>query len=217
MDKQLETVNIYNLYVDNYINKFMNFDLYDDTFDYFLDLLPQNSQILELGCGPGNIVKYFLERRTDLRITGIDLAPEMIKKAKLINPNAEFEVMDIREADKIKGQFNSIVGAFCLPYLSFDDLIDFFSNIKNLTTNDGYVYISCMEGKREQSGFEKTSFTGDSEIFIYYHQRHNLQQLLAVNGFEIIKFYTKDYPEADGSVTTDLIYIAQKITLPNNK
>lgn len=213
MDKQLETINVYNQYVDNYINKFMDFDLYDDTFDYFLDLIPQNSRILELGCGPGNIVKYFLERRSDLQITGIDLAPEMIKKAKLINPNAEFEVMDIREANKINNHFNAIVGAFCLPYLSYDDLTNFFSNSKNLTTNNGLLYISCMEGKREQSGFEKTSFTGDSEIYIYYHQRNNLEQLLETNGFEIIKFYTKDYPETDGSVTTDLIYIAKKTNI----
>ena len=33
---------------------------------------------------------------------------------------------------------------------------------------------------------------------------------MAENGFEIIKFYTKYYPETDGSVTTDLIYIAKK-------
>lgn len=210
MDNQLRTVNIYNQYVENYINKFMYFDLYNDTFEDFLNLLPQNSKVLELGCGPGNIVKYFLERRSDLQITGVDLAPEMIKKAKAINPGAEFKLMDIREANKINHQFNAVVGAFCLPYLSFDDLTNFFFNLKNLTTKDGLVYISCMEGKRERSGFEKTSFTGDSEIYIYYHQRDNLEQLLQKNGFDIIKFYTKDYPEADGNVTTDLIYIAGK-------
>jgi len=210
MDQQLQTVNIYNQYVENYINKFMTFDLYNDTFDYFLNLLPQNSQVLELGCGPGNIVRYFLERRSDLRITGVDLASEMIKKAQEINSGAEFKLMDIREANKINDQFNAVVGAFCLPYLSFEDLIHFFSNVKNLTTDDGLVYISCMEGKRERSGFEKTSFTGDSEIYIYYHQRDNLEQLLVKNGFDIIKFYTKDYPETDGTVTTDLIYITKK-------
>jgi SAM-dependent methyltransferase len=210
MDKQLETVNIYNQYVDNYINKFMNFDLYNDTFDFFLDLLPQNSSILELGCGPGNVIKYFLAQREDLQITGVDLAPEMIKKAKLINPKAKFKILDIREADKIACQFNAIIGAFCLPYLSFDDLTNFFSHIKNLTVNDGFLYLSCMEGKPEQSGFEKTSFTEASEMYIYYHQRDNLEKLLAVNGYKIVKYYTKDYPETDGSATTDLIYIAQK-------
>jgi ubiquinone/menaquinone biosynthesis C-methylase UbiE len=89
MDKQLHTVNIYNQYVKEYIAKFMNFDLYNDTFDYFLKLLPRESNILELGCGPGNVVKYFSTRRRDLNILGVDLSLEMIKQAEKINPDSD--------------------------------------------------------------------------------------------------------------------------------
>jgi len=134
----------------------------------------------------------------------------MIKHAKLVNPTAQFEILDIRNCGTIKGKFNAVVGAFCLPYLSYQDLYGYFSNLNKLTTDNGLIYISCMEGKQEQSGFEKTSFTGDSEIYIYYHQRDNLEKLLLENGFEVIKFYTKEYPETDGSFTTDLIYIGRK-------
>ena len=68
-----------------------------------------------------------------------------------------------------------------------------------------------MEGDPSKSGFEKTSFTGDSELYIYYHERKLLEKLLIDNGLQVSKFYTKDYPETDGTVTTDLIYIAKKI------
>jgi cyclopropane fatty-acyl-phospholipid synthase-like methyltransferase len=210
MDKQLHTVNIYNQYVKEYISKFMNFDLYNDTFDYFLKLLPKESKVLELGCGPGNIVRYFSTRRHDLNILGIDLAPEMIKQAEKINPGSEFKLLDIRNVNQINKKFDAVIGAFCLPYLSFDDLDLFFSNLKNLTTDEGIIYLSCMEGAKDRSGFERTSFTGDSEIYIYYHQRDNLESKLKENGFIIEKFYTKDYPETDGSLTTDIIYIARK-------
>jgi cyclopropane fatty-acyl-phospholipid synthase-like methyltransferase len=210
MDKQLHTVNIYNQYVKEYIDKFMNFDLYNDTFDYFLKLLPRESNVLELGCGPGNVVKYFSTRRQDLNILGVDLSPEMLKQAEKINPDSEFKLLDIRKADQINKKYNAVVGAFCLPYLSFEDLNHFFNNLKNLTEDEGLIYLSCMEGTKERSGFEKTSFTGDSEIYIYYHQRDNLESRLKENGFNIEKFYTKDYPETDGTVTTDIIYIARK-------
>jgi cyclopropane fatty-acyl-phospholipid synthase-like methyltransferase len=210
MDNQLKTVNVYNQYVKEYINKFMDFDLYHDTFDCFLELLPSNSSILELGCGPGNVVKYFSSRRKDLKILGIDLAPEMIKQAKAINPDSEFQLLDIREADKIHGKFDAVIGAFCLPYLSYTDLNGFFINLKNLTVDKGLVYLSCMEGPVEKAGFEKTSFTGDSEIYIYYHRRDDIENRLKKNGFNIEKFYTKDYPETDGTTTTDIIYIARK-------
>lgn len=211
MDHQLKTVQVYNEYVSEYINKFMYFDLYNDTFDAFLNLLPQKGNVLELGCGPGNVVKYFLDKRTDLNIYGVDLAPEMLKEAERINPRARFSLMDIRNVGQIAEVFDAVVGAFCLPYLSFEDLDLFFKNLGALTKEKGLVYLSCMEGRVEQSGFEKTSFTGDSEIYIYYHQRHQLEAKLAANGFIIEQFYTKDYPESDGSVTTDLIYIARKV------
>ena len=211
MDNQIQTVNIYNQYVDEYVNKFMDFDLYNDTFDDFLKIFPQNGKLIELGCGPGNIVKYFTQRRDDLEILGVDLAPEMINKAKILNPNVQFQLMDIRDVSSITQKYDAVVGAFCLPYLSHDDLDAFFKNIKNLTTDDGLVYLSCMEGDRDKSGYEKTSFTGDSEIYIYYHQRNDLEDRLSKNGFKIERFYTKDYPETDGTVTTDLIYIAKKI------
>jgi len=38
-----------------------------------------------------------------------------------------------------------------------------------------------------------------------------VEEKLTENGFVMEKFYTKDYPETDGTFTTDLIYIARKI------
>lgn len=45
-----------------------------------------------------------------------------------------------------------------------------------------------MEGKPEKSGFEKTSFTGDCEIYIYYHDRLILEKLLIENNLQVEKF-----------------------------
>ena len=213
MDNQLKTVYVYNEYVKEYEQKFMHFDLYNDTFEDFIHLLPSAATLLELGCGPGNVIKYFLDQNPGLNITGVDLAPEMIKRAEQINPTAHFILADIRSLSKFTAQYDAIVGAFCLPYLSPTDLPNFFANISRLTKENGCMYLSCMEGNPNKSGFEKTSFTGDAELYIYYHERLQLEKLLANNEFIIEKFYTKDYPETDGTVTTDLIYIARKVSI----
>lgn len=217
MDNQLKTIAVYNQYVTAYEQKFMNFDLYNDTFDALLEKIPPSATLLELGCGPGNVVHYLLKKRSDLKITGIDLAPEMIKRAQEINPSATFHVMDIRNLEEINFKYEVIVAAFCLPYLSYEDLPKFFQHLNTLTTKGSIIYLSCMEGTRVQSGFEKTSFTSDSEMYIYYHQRSSLEEELLKNGFKIVHFYTKDYPETDGTVTTDLIYIAKKIQANESK
>jgi len=67
----------------SYEDKFMDFDLYNDTYDFFTEQITTNNpKILEIGCGPGNITKYVLGKRPDLKLTAIDIAPNMIKLAK---------------------------------------------------------------------------------------------------------------------------------------
>ena len=210
MDNQIKTIHVYNQFVKEYEQKFMSFDLYDDTFDELLKRLPANASLLELGFGPGNVIKYFSDKNPALQFTGVDLAPAMLTRAQEINPIANFILQDIRNLNEFTKPYDAVIGAFCLPYLSFIDLPKFFAEISRLTKENGYVYLSCMEGGPNKSGFEKTSFTGDSELYIYYHERTNLETLFVENGFEVEKFYTKDYPESDGTVTTDLIYIAKK-------
>lgn len=210
MDKQLKTIHVYDKFVQNYLDKFTKLDLYNDAWLDFLELLPKDAKLLELGCGPGNVVRFFLDRRSDLKITGLDLAPKMISQARKLNPTADFQVQDIRKLDSIPGPYDAVVASFCMPYLSYSDLDRFFKDLSRLTSGNGLIYLSYVEGEKERSGFEKTSFTGDDQIFIYYHQRDNVESLLSRERFRIEKFYSKDYPESDGSTSTDLIYIARK-------
>src|SRR5687767_13608952 len=109
MDHVLHTVNVYNQHVKEYMNTFMDLDLYKDTFNHLLDALPPGATVLELGCGPGNVVKYLKTKRADLQILGIDLAPAMIEAAKKENPGVEFKQLDIRNAGEIEGSFNAVI------------------------------------------------------------------------------------------------------------
>ena len=210
MDHQLQTVQVYNDFVQNYVDKFMKMELYEDTWLDFLALLPPNASLLELGCGPGNVAKFFLDQRPDLVVTGFDLAPNMVEFAKKLNPSASFEVRDIRQLGVAKQTYGAIVASFCMPYLSPSDLEFLFEDMARLLEKNGFIYLSCMEGPEEKSGFEKTSFTGDLELFVYYHSRENLERLIQRSHFTIQRFYTKDYPETDGSFTTDLVYLLKK-------
>jgi SAM-dependent methyltransferase len=205
-----DNVAIYNRYVVEYMARFMDLDLYKDTFDHLLNTLPATGTVLELGCGPGNVVKYIRSQRPDLQVLGIDLAPAMIDAAREANPGAEFRLLDIRQAGSISGHFDAVIAAFCIPYLPATDVPGLFSQMKRLTTaGKGMVYLSCMEGPRERSGPERTSFTGTSEMYINYYPRKEIESLFEAHGFIVEKLYLKDYPEADGTTTTDLIYIAE--------
>lgn len=210
MDQLTSIIEIYNKYASDYDAKFRDFDLYHDTFTALLSKLKSDSTLLELGCGPGNVIQYCLQQKPSLKITGIDLAENMLEIARANCPDARYYCMNILEVDQLSPTYDAVVAAFCLPYIAPESLDKFFNNLNLKTNPQGLIYLSCMEGESDRSGFEKTSFTGDSDLYIYYHQRNVLEEKLVENGFVIEHFYTKDYPESDGSFTTDLIYIGQK-------
>ena len=53
-DSYSETFKTWDKVASLYQDKFMNLDLYNDTYDFFCSSLPKpNSKILEIGCEPG--------------------------------------------------------------------------------------------------------------------------------------------------------------------
>ena len=64
------TIETYNKLAESYKEKFMDLDLYDDTYDLFCKLITKpNANIFEIACGPGNITKYLLQKRPDFKST----------------------------------------------------------------------------------------------------------------------------------------------------
>lgn len=211
-EKTLLTIKTYNHFAKNYQDKFMDMDLYDDTYDAFCELIPlENPEILEIATGPGNVTRAMMKRRPDFRIFGIDMAPNMIELAKANNPACTFEVMDCRDISGLNRKFDAIMCAFCLPYLSKEDAAQLIHDAGSLLNAGGVLYISTMEDEYSRSGFQKGSFSGEHQVYIYYHQKEHLTEVLADCGFSVPNVFYKDYPEADGSLTKDLILITRKL------
>lgn len=210
MDKTKIAVGVFDKHATLYQEKFMDVNLYGDTFDIFCETIEkQNAELLEIACGPGNITKYLLNKRSDLKILGIDLAPGMIKLAKINNPTAEFRLMDCRQIDTITKKIDAIMCGFCLPYLNKNETIKLLSDASMLLNSKGVLYISTMEDDYNKSGFKKGS-TGE-EIFMHFYQADFLLTILKENNFNILKLDRKEYAITDGTKTTDLILIAEKL------
>lgn len=175
-----------------YQDKFMDLDLYNDSYDMFCNLLTTaNARILDIGCGPGNISRYLLLKQPGLHIHGTDIAPNMIALAKTNNPAATFEVLDSREIDRLETKFNGIISGFCIPYLSKKDCDKFIKDCYNLLETGGILYLSFVEGNHDQSGY-KTASTGDKTYF-YYYESSGVVTELKKQHFEIIQTVQKEY------------------------
>src|SRR6188472_4148722 len=55
------------------------------------------TEVVDLGCGPGNLTGLLTERWPDAHVIGLDSSPEMIEKARALGQSVEYAVGDLRE------------------------------------------------------------------------------------------------------------------------
>ncbi|WP_207492377.1 class I SAM-dependent methyltransferase [Aridibaculum aurantiacum] len=209
MDNYHETFETWNKVAKLYQDKFMDLDLYDETYDAFCEEVGiEHASILDVGCGPGNITKYLLNKRPGFTIQGIDISPNMVELAKANNPSASFTVMDCRDIGKNETQFGGIICGFCLPYLSATDAAKLLNDCSCLLKDGGVLYISFVEGDYAMSGFQIGS-TGDRTYF-YFHSISRLSEEITINNFEIVRSFDKTFKRSDASEEVHTILICRK-------
>lgn len=204
---------VFSKFAKVYENKFMDCNLFHDTYDCFLKLLPTNkATVLDIGCGPGNITKYLLQKRPKLDVLGIDIAKEMLQLAKENNPTVNFKLMDCKYINKINTKFDGIMCGFCLPYLSKADVNNFIMDSYKLLNDNGVLYISTMEGEYENSKSIGSSSGGKETIYTYYYKEEYLKRVLHENGYTLLEATRKQQSvENNKTKAIDIVFIAKKI------
>ena len=186
----------------------MSYAPYVETYDSFSRLLTDShASVLDVACGPGNFSRYLLDRYPDLQITGVDLAPAMIKLAGQNVPEGVFNVLDSRDIGTLDTTFDIILLGFCLPYLSRNDAAQLLVKTSQMMNPGGLLYLSTMEGDYERSGYQSND--SDDRVYVFFHQLEFLSEQLESNGFDIIHTEKIPFPSDDGSTVDDLFIFAR--------
>lgn len=208
MDRYKETFDTWNKIASLYQDKFMELDLYNDTYDFICNSIDKpNAKLLEIGCGPGNITKYLIAKRPDFDIFGIDIAPNMVELASQNNPTAHFAVMDSRQINNLDSTYDGIVCGFCLPYLSQTETNELIANSYDLLNDNGLLYLSFVEGDPDKSDFKAGS---GGRVYFYYHKLDDITSQLNSFKFGEIKIFKVKYKISETEFDTHTILTAKK-------
>jgi 2-polyprenyl-3-methyl-5-hydroxy-6-metoxy-1,4-benzoquinol methylase len=208
MDRNQVTFETWNKVASLYHEKFMNLEQYNDSYDKFCELVEkQGAAVFEVGCGPGNITRYLLNKRPDFQIHAIDYAPKMVELARINNPGVQCSIMDCRSMGEIQAVFDAVISGFCIPYLSREETSGFFKDCAKLLLPEGVLYFSAIKGDYHTSGYMKGS-SGD-EAYVYYYDEDLLQALLFENRFRLLNVLYKN-SNINGRPFTEMIFIARK-------
>jgi len=210
-DKYQQSVDCFNEFATSFENGFMELSLYDNAIETFCSSIPVPApKILELGCGPGNVTRRIKKHLPRAQITAIDLAENMITLARENVPNVDFRVMDVKSIDQFAETYDAIAAAFILPFLSYEDSEKLLISIGKLLNINGALYLSTMEGPSEKNGFEKTSFSGKSEIHFVYYEIPVLLDMFKKAGIKVINIKKQPYLKNNIPVLTDIIILGEK-------
>ncbi len=209
MDHYKETAATWNKLANLYEEKFMDFTIYNESYDFVCsELSSSQTEILEVGSGPGMIAKYLLEKRSDFNILGTDVAQNMVELAQKNNPKAGFQLLDCREILSLNRTFDAVLSGFCIPYLSSDDAKKFISDAHKILNQKGLIYLSFVPGEADKSDYQ-TGSTGD-KVYFYYHSEENILEALMNSEFTLLKRFVIPYERANGDKEEHLVLIAQK-------
>ena len=209
MDKNQETFATWNKMANLYQDKFMDLDIYNESYDCFLaELESADSSALDLGCGPGNITKFLLSKNQNLIITGVDVAENMVDLAKKNNPTANFSVLDIRQLNQLPTSFDGVICGFAIPYLSTEETKQLISQVSDKLNTNGIFYLSFVAGDTSKSDF-KTNSVGD-RVYFYYHDLQLVSSNLKEAKFSILKQFSIPYSAANGQQETHTVIITKK-------
>lgn len=194
-----------------YLEKFADLSAFSAGFKYLANHLQEQPQMLDLGCGPGNSSKALLRFKSTAKITGIDLAPQMIALAQKEVPQANFKTGDILDLDFNQQSFDGIIAGFCLPYLDLNEGKQLINNAVELLKVQGILYVSTMVSAKTEAILSQSSSGKGPQVRMQYYAENDLKALITQNGLKIGFEEKVPIPENPRIGLYDCVLICHKI------
>ena len=192
-----ETLNAYNLRAAEYARKFECASP-DRHLQAFMEALPVNARVLDLGCGPGQAAN--LMAHAGLQIDAWDASPKMARVAK------DTFGLDVRVAEfsalVLEDVFDGIYANFSLLHAPRSDLPRHLESISKALKNNGILHLGMKTGqgqKRDTLG----------RLYTFYEDAE-LTGLLEIAGFTVTSRATGSEVGLAGTNDPWIIILAKK-------
>jgi ubiquinone/menaquinone biosynthesis C-methylase UbiE len=156
--------------------------------------LRDKESVLEIGFGSGKFFPKLFGEASQLRVSGIDYSPEMVKKAKQNNRSTvKNDTLTIKEGNSNNIPFpsHSFDKVFCNMVIYFwDQPEEHLKEIHRVLKPNGRFYT----GLRTKDSMLKLPFI---EHGFNLYDKEQWSTLLKVNGFQIIQIAEKTDPEIE--------------------
>jgi cyclopropane fatty-acyl-phospholipid synthase-like methyltransferase len=154
--------------------------------------LPDGARVLELGCGSG--VPDTRDLATRFRVTGVDISPEQIRRARAAVPHAEFLVADFTSLELEPASYDAVASFYVFNHVPRDLLPGLLSRIHAWLVPGGLLLTAF--GTSDMEGWTG-DFLGAPTFFSSFPPETN-SRLVDEAGFERLLDEVVGFEEPDG-------------------
>jgi cyclopropane fatty-acyl-phospholipid synthase-like methyltransferase len=175
---------------------------YEGWLAELMPLLHDGDTVLDLGCGCGVPATAILAAH--YAVTGVDLSPVQISRARRLVPAAQFQCADMSTLEFSARSFAAVVSFYAIIHLPLDEQPAIFRNIYRWLRPGGYLLATV--GSSAWTGTE-TDWHG-APMFWSHADRATYVTWLEETGFEVL--WTRFIPEGSGGHT---LVLARRLEL----
>jgi SAM-dependent methyltransferase len=150
-----------------------------DWEDKLVSKLKDGGRVLELGCGGGSPETRRLARR--FAVTGVDISPRQVERARAAIPEAEFVCADFTELDLQPASFDAVASFYVFNHVPRELLGPLLRNIHAWLVPGGWLLTAF--GQTDNAGWTG-EFLGAPTFFSSYPPNVN-SRLVREAAFEI--------------------------------
>lgn len=123
-------------------------------FDKHLsDLYKPETNVLDLGCGPGQVIKHLTSRGIKPEhITGLDISLKLLKIAKKENPGVNFILSPIEQFHLTPGSFDLVTTNTVFHHLNNQQLAESLERIYQVLKPKGVLFFVDTDPDHSQEG-----------------------------------------------------------------
>ena len=115
-------------------------------------LIPPGSPVLDLGCGNG-IPECRLLVDAGFAVTGVDISPVQIRRARWLVPQAKFICADMASTDFPNASFSAVISLYAFIHLPLNEQPEMFAKIYNWLNPGGHLLV--IVGAEAWTGVEE--------------------------------------------------------------
>ena len=156
--------------------------------DMFLKYLNKNASILDIGCGTGELLKYYSDK--GFEVAGLDISGEMLNIAKEKVPSSKFIQMSVYDINKIEEKFDGISATFVLVHIPKEKINEVIGKIYE-KLNKGGIFFTLFTTSL-QEGMQQEPLDNSCKYYAINYSNNEVIEVLQNNNFEILQNIEND-------------------------